>query len=132
MTYPLRATALALLLLAGCATSTIDEPVKPATISLVPGADAPLSSSVTLRFDSIADSRCPPNVLCVWAGTVAYHFTLSSRKGKEAMRLEMGDSFDSVHLPGVRIELGSAFPGPVKALGETSSPHPVSLSIVRF
>lgn len=132
MTAALRPYALAALLLAGCISAPVDDPVKTAEITLLPGTDAALSRTVSLRFDSIADSRCPANVHCIWAGSVAYHFTLHSLKGKEGMRLEVGGAFNSANLRGLRIALAGAFPGPVQAMGVKAPPHPVALSISRF
>ncbi len=132
MTSTLRALALACLLLAGCASARVDDPVKAGAIVLHPATDAPLSRTVTLSFDRIADSRCPSNVRCVWAGSVAYHFTLSGMGGTEEFKLERGGAFDSLRLKGVRIALSEAVPGPVQAMGAATLPHPVSLTVIRY
>ncbi len=65
-------TSFVLLVVAACTRATsgvVAEPDRP--FVLAPRAVATLADGATLRYASLVeDSRCPPNVQCVWAGTV--------------------------------------------------------------
>ena len=47
-----------------------------AIVSLTERESATVAPGAILTYDSVADSRCPPDVHCVMAGKVAYSFTL--------------------------------------------------------
>ncbi len=73
--------ALALLALAACAataTGTRDGARGPAdgdTFGMVPGATVTLPGEGTLRYASLVDdSRCKPDVQCIWAGDAEVAF----------------------------------------------------------
>lgn len=74
-------TALALLALAACAataTGTRGAAAGPAdgdTFGMVPGATVTLPGEGTLRYASLVnDSRCQPDVQCIWAGDAEVAF----------------------------------------------------------
>ena len=66
--------------LAACATPAAPRPAGPFTLER--GASAELAPGLTLTFESVDDSRCPPGVQCVWAGRLGYRFSI--RRGGEA------------------------------------------------
>ena len=66
--------------LAACATPAAPKPAGPFTLER--GASAELAPGVTLTFESVDDSRCPPGVQCVWAGRLSYRFSI--RRGGDA------------------------------------------------
>ena len=66
--------------LAACAAPALPKPA--GTFTLERGASAELAPGVTLSFDSVDDSRCPPGVQCVWAGRLGYRFSI--RRGSDA------------------------------------------------
>ena len=69
-----------------------------------------LTGTVSIRYDSFTDSRCPKGAMCIWAGKVSYHFTLTSKAGSETFALDYeGDQFASKTLPGV--SFGISFAG---------------------
>jgi hypothetical protein len=77
----IRHAAIAALFLAASACASLDEPapstmvVPGTTFTLAPGGIAALPGGDRLRYAAVtADSRCPPDVQCVWAGeaTVAF------------------------------------------------------------
>ena len=66
--------------LAACATPAAPRPA--GTVTLERGASAELAPGVTLTFEAVDDSRCPPGVQCVWAGRLGYRFSI--RRGGDA------------------------------------------------
>ena len=135
-------------LLAGCANSPAPVPASPAapTAPTASTKDLPMNSSVTLqpertvavgpnatlRYDGVSDSRCPPGVKCVWAGELAYKFTLTGPGGNELFGLTAEKpAFDLTSMPGVRIALGqSDMPAPV-ATSAPATALPVTVNIIR-
>lgn len=73
--------ALAILcaMLFGCATPA---PPVLGTFTLEPGQDLAVGPDTRLHFDTVDDSRCPPNVHCIWAGKLSYRFSV--RRGGAA------------------------------------------------
>lgn len=61
-------------------------------VSLQRNQSARLSSDVTVRIDSIMDSRCPINVNCIWAGQASVALTLSKENATAATHLILGAS----------------------------------------
>lgn len=49
-----------------------------------------LGSDVVVRVDSIQDSRCPVNVVCVWAGQAKVNLSLKKDSDSTAVRLSLG------------------------------------------
>lgn len=75
-------------------------------LRLVPHQTATLAPGVTLTYDSVSDSRCPPGVKCIWAGRLDYRFTLRSGEAVETFALAPDNtSHVSPLLPGARIDL---------------------------
>jgi hypothetical protein len=73
---------------------------------LMPHDSALLAPGVTLTYDSVSDSRCPPGVKCIWAGRLDYRFTLKSGNTVENFSLAPDKaSHTSGLLPGASIEL---------------------------
>ena len=147
MTYLIHAIA-ACALLAGCANSPSPTPTTPSTTTPAsPTKEQPMNSSVTLqpertvavspnanlRYDGVSDSRCPPGMKCVWAGELAYQFTLSGPAGNEMFGLTAAKpAFDLTSIPGVRIALGQGdTPPPVAAAGTPPAAMPVTVNITR-
>ena len=93
-------------LLAGAATCAAQETVKAASYTLSMGQAAELATGVTLTFDSVNDSRCPPKVQCVQAGQLRYFFTLSGPVGTEQFSLSPETpAFTSAKLASLSINL---------------------------
>jgi hypothetical protein len=44
--------------------------------TLESGQSVQVAPGVMLRLESVEDSRCPPDVRCVWAGRLACHFAI--------------------------------------------------------
>lgn len=66
--------------LAACAAPAAPRPA--AAFTLEPGQWAEVAPGLTLVFEAVDDSRCPPGVRCVWAGKLAYRFSI--RRGRSA------------------------------------------------
>jgi len=143
MTYLIHALAVASLL-SGCAAAPSAAPA--ATPASAPAKDQPMDTNVTLqpertvavgpnamlRYDGVADSRCPPGVQCVWAGELAYKFTLTAPAGKEMFGLTAAKpAFASASVAGLNIALGNNPVPAVKPANEpvTANTLPVTLTI---
>ena len=125
-------TLAAACLLAACATIS-EAPVNDATLTLQPAQTLALGETVSLRYDRADDSRCPSNARCVWAGTIAYHFTLTGTTASEPFMLGIDKpTFDSKALKGVRILLATTDPPPVRMTHQEPPPHPVTVSITNL
>ena len=135
MTYLIHALAAASLL-AGCAAAPATPPVKElpmnAKVTLLPQRSVAVGSDTTLHYDGINDSRCPPGVQCVWAGELAYMFTLTGAAGKESFALTAAKpSFAASAVAGLQVALGdNALPPVQPANAPAPAPAgPVTLSI---
>ena len=136
MTYLIHAIAAASLL-AGCAAPTA-APVKDQSmntnVTLQPERTVAVGPTSVLRYDGVADSRCPPDVKCVWAGELAYKFTLTSPAGKEMFGLTAAKpAFDSSAVAGLHIALGDN-PAPKVQPANAPAPapaHPVTITITQ-
>lgn len=77
------------------------------SITIAPGA--------LLTYDSVSDSRCPPDVQCVVAGKVVYSFSLTVGATREQFALTpTAPAFTSIALQGKQITLADAAP-PLRA-----------------
>lgn len=95
--------------LAGCAGTTLDQPLRGGSFPLALHQTVALSPTVSVRYDSFTDSRCPPGAMCIWAGKVSYNFTLASKASTEKFALDYeGDEAVSTTLPGVRFGISFA------------------------
>ena len=63
-----------------CATPAAPHPAGP--FALARGASVLVAPGVSVTFDAVEDSRCPPGVQCVWAGRLSYRFSI--RRGDAA------------------------------------------------
>lgn len=98
-----------------------------AIVSLAERQSATVAPGATLTYDSVDDSRCPPDVQCVVAGKVVYHFTLKQGDTLEHFTLTpAAPDFASPVLGGKRIALAEA-PPPKTA---NAAPQPVSVRVV--
>lgn len=99
--------------------------------TLAPGGSAEAAPGVTLRFEEVEDSRCPPGVRCVWAGKLDCRFSLSQAgAASESFTLSPGDpGHASRLLGGARIELDEAsLPAP--AAPDALANHRVTVKVL--
>lgn len=141
MTCPIPAIAIAALL-AGCAGSPSSAPASPSvpvkdqamnsSVTLQPERTVAVGPNATLRYDGVSDSRCPPGMKCVWAGELAYKFTLTGPAGNELFGLTADKpAFDLTSVPGVRIALGQSDMPPPVAAATPATGLPVTVNIIR-
>jgi hypothetical protein len=96
--------------LAGCAGIATEQPLQTGSHPLAEHQSVALSPTVSVRYDSFTDSRCPKGAMCIWAGKVSYNFTLASPAGTESFALDYeGAQYASKTLPGV--SFGISFAG---------------------
>ena len=119
--------AAAMTLLAACASSTAAP--APGAMTLTEHQSATVAPGAILTYDSVNDSRCPPDVQCIVAGKVVYSFTLKQGDTLEHFTLSPAEpAFTSTVLGGKRITLaGNAPPPPARQAATT---HPVSIKVV--
>ena len=53
------------------------------TFTLERGQAVDVAPDLSVTFDDVDDSRCPPGVHCVWAGKLSYRFSI--RHGSDAL-----------------------------------------------
>lgn len=99
-------------------------------ITLALHASAQLRPGITLSYESVDDSRCPPDARCVWAGALVYRFSLRApHAAAERFALEPGKpGHASARLGGALIELDEAFAAAPPAQGAAPA-TPVALRI---
>lgn len=96
--------------LAGCAGIIADHAPRGGSYPLEEHQAAALSKTVSVRYDKFVDSRCPQGALCIWAGKVSYHFTVTSLAGSETFALDYeGHQHAATTLTGV--SFGISFAG---------------------
>lgn len=104
---------LAAAILSGCASAA---PLHDGTYPLTPRQTARLTSDTTLTYDSVSDSRCPPDVRCIWAGQLAFHFIVDGPDGREELTLTHEQPAATPRaLHGARITLDPATIPPARA-----------------
>ena len=70
----------------------------------------PVDQRLTLTYEGADDSRCPDNARCIWAGQLAYRFTLRINNVAQGFWLVQGKpGYTSPALRGSRIELDPSF-----------------------
>ena len=70
-----------------CKTTDVS-PTNRATLSAYQSAR--LQNDVTVRVDSLRDSRCPEGAACIWAGNAVVQATLSKETDRQQVRLVLG------------------------------------------
>jgi hypothetical protein len=105
------ATSALIGMLAACAAAQADAPVRGTMHTLAERQQVALGRTVLLRYEALADSRCPQGVACIWAGRISYRFSLTSPAGKEAFELTPGGApFVATTLKHVAIALADQQP----------------------
>ena len=83
---------------------------------------------LSLTYEGADDSRCPDNARCMWAGQVAYRFTLRLDNLAQGFWLVPGKpGYTSPALRGARIELDPTFAAPARGMIEAK---PASYPVV--
>jgi len=136
MTYLLHVLAAATLLAgcssppgAGTAPTTKETPMN-ASVTMQPERTLAVGPA-SLRYDGVEDSRCPPGMKCVWAGELAYKFTLSGPAGQEMFGLTAAKpAFNATTVPGATIALSHDM-SPVALEAKPVTGLPVTVTISR-
>ena len=119
--------AAAMTLLAACASSTAAP--APGAMTLTERQSATVAPGAILTYDSVNDSRCPPDVQCIVAGKVIYSFTLKQGDTLEHFTLTPAEpAYTSAALGGKRIALETT-PPPARAKAAGTA-HPVRIKVV--
>jgi hypothetical protein len=129
----LPAIATAALLCACAQAQDRDAPVvQEASYPLSQGSTATLGPNVVVTLDSVNDSRCPKNVMCVRAGDITYSFTLTAQGRAEKFTLTPDrPSYTPAALPGVSLTMdASDAPNPARDADPTPV-HNVTLQVTR-
>lgn len=76
----------------------------------------------SLCFESVDDSRCPTNAVCVWEGNAAANLVLKSAAGNKSFTLNTHSNFkrDTI-INNLKIELIGVLPYPI--LNKTTNPN---------
>jgi hypothetical protein len=89
----------------------------PATISLKWHETRRLeAANLEVRFESVTDSRCPIDAVCIWEGDGVASFSLKNLSTGEIRNLELhtnqGAGSDSVNLAGISVKMLELNPFP--------------------
>lgn len=115
--------------LAACATN---ERLPEARYTMVERQVLPLDQRLTITYEGADDSRCPENARCMWAGQVAYRFTLRvGNSVAQAFYLVPGrPGYTNPALRGSRIELDRNLMAPPRGLAEARpASYPVTFNM---
>jgi hypothetical protein len=108
-------TVVAAIVAAGCFTSpTGPDAVVGKPFELKVGAVSELPDGARMRFERVADdSRCPMDVMCVWAGDATLAITLTPSKGSaESRELHTQPSGSQISYSNYTIKLTALVPYP--------------------
>jgi hypothetical protein len=126
--FPWLLVAAAICGLSGCASRATEAPLANGSYPLAETQTAALNGSTALRYDRFIDSRCPKEVVCIWAGKISHQFTLTSARGGETFTLDVGgDQYAPHTLNGVSIVLTEAAD---PAVAPARAGHAVLVSVV--
>lgn len=114
--------------LAACATH---DRLPEARYTMTEHQTVTLAPRVNLTYEGADDSRCPDNARCVWAGQVAYRFTLRIASVAQAFYLVPGKpGYTSPALRGSRIELDRNLAPPARGMADSRPPsYPVTFNM---
>jgi hypothetical protein len=121
------------LFLAPALAACVAAPIRPGSYPLAPQQRVALARNVTITYDSFSDSRCPPNVQCVWAGRLLLRFLVDGPGGVEEVTLGPDQPQASPRaLRGARIALDPAALPPARAAGSMRPGDviPVTLKVI--
>lgn len=118
----------------GCTAAPMKEPPmhrkNNQTVALLPQTSTTLAPDTVLRFERVDDSRCPPDVVCITAGKIVYHFTLVFPAGVEPFVLEPAEpTYISVQRPDLVIALATTPSPPRPTNAPQAPPSAVRLTI---
>lgn len=71
-------------------TNSASTPPPANQVKLAQSQSGRLSSGVTVKVDSLADSRCPINAICIWGGNVVLRAVLTKDTDTKSVRLVLG------------------------------------------
>ena len=116
------------LALGGCATA--HDPLPEARYTLNAHQTLPLAERLSITYEGAEDNRCPDNARCVWAGRLAYRFTMRVGSVAQAFYLVPGQpGYMSPALRGSRIELDHLTPQPRAIAGVAPGAYPVTFNM---
>ncbi|TFW28733.1 hypothetical protein [Massilia horti] len=118
------------LVVAACATPG-ESKMKEGSFQLLPLQAVDLAPGIALAYDNVSDSRCPPDVRCMWAGKLSFEFSLKTPDGNEAFSLSPEQpTYISPALHGARIVLDTQAVPPPRASQAAPAPTPVTLKVL--
>ncbi len=102
-----------------CKPDTPAAPSSPVNqqVVLAPGGTTAVPGGATIRFENVtADSRCPGDAICVWAGDAIVRVSVSSLGGASTYELHTVDQKPAQH-GDLTIALETLTPYPFASLG---------------
>lgn len=93
---------------------------------------ARLAAGTTLSLAGVADSRCPPDVTCIWPGRIEYRFELASGERTQSFTLTSDAPAQRVDLLQASVSLVLAsVPPALPSKAAKPSRHTVEVEIQR-
>ena len=131
----IRALLLTLSIGAVDAGAAPEAPPKPdprsAEVTLSQGNSVTIAPDTTLRFDSVNDSRCRKDVMCVWAGKLVYNFTLAASTAESFKLDEDAPKFAATTVPGMSIALANKTTPPLPVADTAAPTYTVTVQVSR-
>lgn len=112
-------------LLAACATSQAGAPQ---ALRLAERQSVTIAPNATLTYDSVSDSRCPPDVQCVVAGKVSYSFTL--KQGSVSEQFTLTPAAPAYVSPALGKQIVLTAPPPRAPSASAPGAHPVTVEVL--
>ena len=95
------------------------------------GQEASIENNITIKFDGVNDSRCPKDVICVWAGDGEVGLMLSKGNDQQHIILHTTLFPREINYVGYRIILKSLNPYPISTRQIKKEDYSVGLIIKR-
>jgi len=95
------------------------------------GQEASIENNITIKFDGVSDSRCPMDVICVWAGDGGVSLMLSKGNDQQQIFLHTTLFPREINYGGYRIILKSLNPYPVSTQQIKKEDYSVGLIVKR-
>jgi hypothetical protein len=134
----MRSASIVLLSLVGCtggreaSPDAIDSASGDQDATLAIGESRQLPGGLTLTLKAVSDdSRCPQDVTCVWAGSVAAGLQLGTSGGDTAVTLNSGLAPQAATFGGWRVTLGPVNPAPTSGQPIPPDAYRVTLQLHR-
>lgn len=101
------------------------------TVQINYGQEVSIENNIKIKFDSVDDSRCPMDVMCIWAGDGGVGLILSNGNDQQHTFLHTALFPREINYGGYRIILKSLIPYPVSTQQIKKEDYNIDLIVKR-